>query len=178
MKNRIIFIRHGKSLGNEDQSYYLLPDPAIILSKTGVDECITLMKRLPEVLHNDRNGHVFTTFITSEFTRAKMTANIVLSQHPHHSPILHDRRLNEVYWCETEMKLVENRAQVKKRILSLIEQYPFNLVLFCHGQMMDAIDYKRGRAYNCEVRDYDRDDLIANYLLSTDGDELPLYNHQ
>lgn len=177
MKSVITFIRHGESIANVDKSFYHLPDPTIILSTKGVMQCVELMNTIHSILSHDQ-GHLYTTFITSEFIRAKLSANIVTAKLRLHSPIIHDRRLNEAYYCVQEVRLTETRHQIKQRILSLINQYPFNLVLFCHGQMMDAIDYKMGGARNCEVRTYDRDDLINNYLLSTEGDSIPIETKQ
>lgn len=163
MKSKITFIRHGESLGNVNKERYLLPDPAIILSDRGVMQCIELMEQFPALLDGDFDG-VFTTVITSQFQRAKLTADIVTSKTNLRNPILRDARLNEAFFCHKTGILTETRTEVKQRILSLVNQYPFNLILFCHGQFMESIDAKMPRPKNCEVRVYDREELIRNYL--------------
>lgn len=175
MKSKIVFIRHGESLGNANRERYYLPDPAIILSDKGVLQCIELMNNFPLILEeiNDFDG-VFTTILTSQFQRAKLTAEIVTCKTKLRNPILQDVRLNEAYFDHTNGKLTESRTDVKMRVSSLLQQYPFNLILFCHGQFMESIDHTKPRPKNCEVRIYDRDDLIQNYLRWHEKDTEPL----
>ena len=159
MKSSVIFIRHGESLGNCDPSYYKYPDAANILSPKGVMQALSLMDRINDHLPKDHFG-VHTQVVASEFIRAKITAGIVMSKVNLKLPIKYDNRLNEVYHSNHEAP-EETADEVKTRVLSLVEQHPFNLVLFCHGMLMRDIDQAKGGAKNCELRKYDRDDLIA-----------------
>jgi broad specificity phosphatase PhoE len=159
MKSSVIFIRHGESLGNVDPSYYQHPDAAIILSPKGVQQALALKDQIHTYMDPDHYG-VHTQVITSVIQRAKITADIVMSKVNLKLPILHDARLNEVYHSAHETP-EENSEEIRARVLSLVLQYPFNLILFCHGMLMRDIDPAKGGARNCEVRKYDRHDLIA-----------------
>jgi bisphosphoglycerate-dependent phosphoglycerate mutase len=171
LKSKIIFIRHGESLGNANRERYFLPDPAIILSDKGVMQCIELMGTFPDLLQeiNDFDG-VFTTVLTSQFQRAKLTAEIVTCKTKLRNPIVHDARLNEAFFDHSLVKLTETRSMIKQRVLSVLQQYPFNVIMFCHGQFMESIDHTKPRPRNCEVRIYDREDLLQNYLCWNEKD--------
>lgn len=158
MKSSVIFIRHGESLGNVDSSYYQYSDSAVILTQKGVDQALELKKTIREHLDSDHYG-IHTQVITSHMMRAKLTAEIVMSDINLKTPILHDARLNEVHHSGY-LIVDEDAADVRIRVRSLIEQYPFNLVLFCHGMLMGCVDPFKGGAQNCELRKYDRKALL------------------
>jgi len=158
MKSSVIFIRHGESLGNVDSRYYQYSDSAVILSQKGVDQALELKRTIREHLDPDHYG-IHTQVITSHMTRAKLTAEIVMAGINLKLPVLHDARLNEVYHS-SHLVVNEDASEVRARVRSLIEQYPFNLVLFCHGMLMGCIDPAKGGAQNCEVRKYDRNLLL------------------
>jgi broad specificity phosphatase PhoE len=162
MKPSVIFIRHGESLGNTDPSYYKHDDAANILSRTGVDQALELSTRIKKYLDEDHFG-LHTQVITSQYIRAKLTAGIVMSDVNLKLPVIHDYRLNEVYHSD-HLVVAETPAIVRARVRSLIEQHPFNLILFCHGMLMRDIDPAWGGAKNCELRKYERDHLL-NVLL-------------
>jgi broad specificity phosphatase PhoE len=156
--SHVIFIRHGESLGNVDGYYYTLPDVANILSSKGVDQCVELNKTFKDQLEHDFYK-TETTVIHSRYQRAKITAQIVT----HKSGIIihsEDARINEqghdIYGVASE-----SEESVKTRVRSIIEQYPFNLVLFTHGMLMGVIDPERGGARNCELRKYSREEILA-----------------
>jgi len=159
MKSSVIFIRHGESLGNTDPSYYKHTDAANILSPKGVNQALALSKEIKEHMCPDHFGK-YTRVIASEFVRAQLTARIVMHDVNLVLPIIHDYRLNEVYHSAHETP-EENPAEVRARVRSLVQDHPYNLVLFCHGMLMRDIDPVAGGAKNCELRKYDR-----NYLLN------------
>lgn len=162
MKPSVIFIRHGESLGNADESYYMHADAANILSKKGVDQALALSKKIKDHMEVDRYG-IHTQVITSHYIRAKITAGIVMSDVNLKLPILHDVRLNEVYHSDQVIPQ-ETPQVVRARVRSLIEQYPYHLILFCHGMLMRDIDPgHRQHPKNCELWKYDRETLL-NYL--------------
>jgi broad specificity phosphatase PhoE len=156
----VIFVRHGESLGNMDESHYLLPDVANILSPHGVKQCMDLAKVFKNHLNDDFYG-VHTTVFASRFQRAYLTAQIVTSEM--RVPITIDNRLNEVYHCARKQP-AESREHILARVRALVEQNHFNLILFTHGMLMREIDPSRGNVANAEVRKYDRKDLLDNYL--------------
>jgi len=155
MKNSIILIRHGESLGNTDPAYYGLPDAANILSKKGVDQCIDIIEPLREMMSEDfHNTH--TTILSSVYQRAKLTAQIVMAEMAHQ--VIEDRRINEIVHDLTGP--IEPVLSALERMRSVLYTYPFNLVCFTHGMFMGNLDYKKGNALNCEIRKYDRNDFI------------------
>lgn len=158
MKTSIILIRHGESLGNTDPSYYKHADVVNILSPKGVNQALDLSKRIKDYLDKDHFG-VHTRVISSEFIRAKLTAEIVMSDVHLKLPIISDYRLNEVYHSDHEQP-EESADEIKARVLSLVEDHPFNLVLFCHGMLMRDVDPVRGGSLNCELRKYDRQEFL------------------
>lgn len=162
MQTKVIFIRHGESLGNVNPEFYSYPDDAIILSELGVRQALKLRTALQTYLPPDFYG-VHTQVITSELMRAKLTQKIAMADVNLKLPVLSDARLNEVYHVSHGVH-DETGEEVKARVRSLVEQYPFHLVLFCHGMLMGEIDPARGGARNCEVRVYGRNDLLTNYL--------------
>lgn len=156
--SHVIFIRHGESLGNTDGYYYTLPDVANILSARGVQQCIHLRDNFKSYLEHDFYK-TETTVIHSRYQRAKITAQIVT----HGSGLVihsEDARINE-QGHDMSGEAVETEASVRARVKSLIEQYPFNLVLFTHGMLMGVIDPERGGARNCELRKYTREEILA-----------------
>lgn len=162
MQTQVIFIRHGESLGNIKPEFYSYPDDAIILSEKGVRQALDLRNNIENFLPSDFYG-VHTQVITSELMRAKLTQKIAMANINLKLPVLSDARLNEVYHVSHGVH-DETGPEVKRRVRSLVEQYPFHLILFCHGMLMGEIDPIRGGARNCEVRVYDRQDLLSNYL--------------
>lgn len=159
--NSVIFIRHGQSLGNVNHKYYHGPECSNILTATGVDQCLDLRGRIKSIMDPDYY-ETYTTVIASRFTRAQLTAKIVMCDTKY--DILVDARLNETIH-KAENEPIELDGDVIARVRSLIEQYEgSNLVLFCHGMMMGTIDPAKGNARNCEARKYDRDDFLRNYV--------------
>jgi broad specificity phosphatase PhoE len=158
MKTSIILIRHGESLGNTDPVYYKYPDVANVLSPKGVNQALELMNKIQDYMDKDHYGN-HTQVIASEYQRAKITADIVMSKVNLKLPIKYDYRLNEVYHSDHECP-EEEPHEIKQRVLSLVKHQPFNLILFCHGMLMRDVDPARGGAYNCELRKYDREEFI------------------
>ena len=160
MKNTITLIRHGESLANINPDHYQYPDKANILTAKGVNQCLDLMERMPTFMGNDFCG-LHTTVIASEYQRAKITADIVMSNINLKLPIKYDNRLNETYHSARHVR-EEATEDVRERVLSLVKQHPFNLILFCHGMLMANVDPAKGNnVKNCEIRQYDRNDFIA-----------------
>lgn len=147
-------IRHGESLGNTDPAYYKFPDAANVLSPKGVHQALALMEKMHTYMDKDHYGN-HTKVITSEYQRAKITAEIAMSNVNLKLPITSDYRLNEVYHSDHECP-EEDPEEIKHRVRSVVKHNPFNLILFCHGMLMRDVDPARGGAYNCEVRKYDR----------------------
>lgn len=159
--NSVIFIRHGQSLANVNHKYYHVPECANILTATGVDQCLELRDQMPKLMDEDY-FYSHTTVIASRFTRAQITAKIVMSNTKY--DILIDARLNETIH-KAEHEPIELEGNVIARVRSLVEQYEgSNLILFTHGMLMGTIDPTRGNAKNGEARKYDRDDFLRNYV--------------
>jgi phosphohistidine phosphatase SixA len=158
MKSSIILIRHGESLANLNPSHYQYPDVANILSLKGVKQCLGLMDEIHTHLEPDHFG-THTKVIASEFQRAKITADIVMSKVNLKLPITYDYRLNEVYHIENH-KPEETPEEVKHRVHSLVTHNPFNLVLFTHGLLMRMIDPSKKSVKNCAIRKYDRQEFL------------------
>ena len=153
--SKIILIRHGESLGNTEDRFYLLPDAANILSKKGVDQCIQLSNTIEALMEPDFHG-THTTVLTSAYQRAKLTAQIVMSKTNHR--LIEDKKLNEISHIVFS-KSIESPEECIVRMQKLLDQHEFNLVCFTHGLFMQALDDSKPRARNCEVRVYDRDDF-------------------
>lgn len=162
MDSKVIFIRHGESLGNVEPSYYLKGDEATILSRRGVDQCLELRAKMPSLMPADLFGN-YTQVITSQMIRAKLTQSIVMANFQLKLPVIHDARLNETYHSDHHVH-EEDDEEIKVRVRSLIEQHPFNLILFCHGMLMRSVDPAKGSVKNCEYRIYDRKELLDSYL--------------
>lgn len=158
----VIFIRHGESLANVDTGYYKHPDCAIILTQKGVDQCLELSTKMDSFIDDDRYG-TYTTVIASRMLRTQLTANIVMSKAQHKLPITIDARINETRHSLDGIA-DESNELVIARVRSLIEQNHCNLIIFTHGMLMGTVDPEKGYAYNCELRKYDREDLLNNYL--------------
>lgn len=162
----IILIRHGECLANVDSKYFDVHDCANILTPRGVNQCLELKEEIRSIMNPDRFG-THTTIIASKHKRTQLTAEIVTQGMGY--PILTDNRLNEC-WHEPSQENpadyvnTESREDVVRRVKSLIMQYEFDLVLFCHGVLMDVLDPRGWRVQNCEVRKYDRADFIQRIL--------------
>lgn len=166
MKSSIILVRHGESLGNLSQRYFDVHDSANILTQKGVEQCLALKDKMPSLMTKDPFG-THTTVISSKHQRAKLTAEIVMQGT--HLPIIHDARLNEC-WHDSDTGKhgtfynIEPREFVVDRVKRLVDQHEFNLILFCHGVLMDVLDPQGREVENCEVRKYDRKDFIERIL--------------
>ena len=150
----VTFIRHGESLANVNPHYYSVPDCANILTQNGVNQCIELSHSIEKYVSSN-------IIISSEYQRAKVTAQIVTSKF--NLPIQIDVRLNEVVH-ESLGKPIEKRDDVIKRIRSVVENYECDIVLFTHSVLMGMIDIEKGNASYCEVRQYSKPDLLNKYL--------------
>ena len=165
-KSKIVLIRHGESLGNTAQKYFECHDNANILTQKGVDQCLELKERIGSILSPDNMG-THTTVLASKHRRAQLTAEIVMQGQGF--PIIIDNRLNEC-WHESESKIhgtfynVESRDFVVNRIRKILDQYEFDVVMFCHGVLMEMLEPSKGWVENCEVREYDRQDFIERIL--------------
>jgi len=165
-KSSVILIRHGESLGNLSQRYFECHDTANILTQKGVDQCLELQAKISTIMNRDEMG-THTTVLASMHRRARLTAEIVTQGL--HLPIHVDNRLNEC-WHESETKVhgtfknVESVEFVKRRIQKILDQYEFDLILFCHGVLMEMLDPSYGYVLNTEVRKYDREDFEQRIL--------------
>lgn len=158
----VIFIRHGESIANIDTRYYRHPDYAIILTQKGVDQCLELSDKMHEYMEEDWFGK-YTTVIASRMLRTQLTANIVMSKSRHHFPVHIDPRINETHHTALEV-VTETHEHVRARVRSLVEDHHTNLILFTHGMLMCSVQESLGHAKNCEVRKYDREELLDVYL--------------
>ncbi len=153
----IILIRHGQSLGNADHQFYRHHDSANILTRHGVEQCLALSKEIQNIV--DLNYYdVSTTVISSRYHRARITAEIVMSELKKPVDFI-DARINEQI-TDDEGQAVEPEHEVLDRVRSLVLQHPFNLILFTHGMLMQVVDPARGHPDNCEYRKYERDELL------------------
>lgn len=158
----VIFIRHGESIANVDTRYYRHPDCAIVLSQKGVDQCLDLSDKIGSLMEDDWFGK-YTTVIASRMLRTQLTANIVMSKSRHHFPVHVDARINETHHTALEV-VTETDDHVRARVRSLVEEHHTNLILFTHGMLMRSVEPAKGHALNCEVRKYDREELLDVFL--------------
>lgn len=153
----IILIRHGESLGNADHHFYRHHDSANILTRKGVEQCLALSKEIQNIIDLNYYG-VSTTIISSRYHRARITAEIVMSEMKKPVDFI-DARINERI-TDDEGQPVEPEHEIRDRVKSLILQHPFDLILFTHGMLMEVVDPVKGRPDNCEYRKYERDELL------------------
>jgi broad specificity phosphatase PhoE len=162
----IILIRHGECLANADSRYFDVPDHANILTPKGVDQALALHKTLPSIMNEDRFG-THTTIIASKHKRTQLTAEIATFGMGY--PIVVDSRVNECWHQPSEHDPedyvnTESREFVVDRVKRVVDAHEFDLIIFCHGVLMDVLDPRGYRVENCEVRKYDRKDFIERIL--------------
>lgn len=157
MTNKVILIRHGRSTGNDDNSFYKHGiDSAVCLTKLGVLQSLNTGEQLKSImnsyLHWNWQG---VLAYTSEYTRAQQTARIVLDKMglptviPTIEPAINERQYgnndipsdfhrNPYATCTNGESLVEcrNRSSAWWKNYAEPQLSQRDIVLFCHGEVL------------------------------------------
>jgi broad specificity phosphatase PhoE len=155
--NRLFIMRHGGSTGNEAGSFYALNDSAICLTTNGIRQCLASAAMLVGVTPRwQKPGNFDVEAYTSEYTRARQTARVVLDQmgllslRPRIQPLINERD----YGTEYEDKMdqdpyfagndSESAVHARRRVSTFIRQidavlYRSDVVAFSHFGTIRAL---------------------------------------
>ena len=161
LNNRYFAIRHGNSLAN--QRKIIVSHPQHGVSEYGLSE--TGQQQVIESVDRDRQLDATTLIVSSDFRRARETAEIIHRQLDSHSPLSFDQRLRErnfgelelgpdsdyaSVWQEDEINAnnhllaVESPNEVMARVSELVSDYESRyseatVLLVSHGDALQIL---------------------------------------
>jgi broad specificity phosphatase PhoE len=132
--NRLIFVRHGGSTGNEDPAFYAYNDSALCLTTNGIRQALATAGILALVEPRwGKPGNFALEVFASEYNRARQTARITLDQmnllsiEPKISPLLNERDYGAKYDKKMDEQAdfggpgIETGAQAKRRVRGFLD---------------------------------------------------------
>lgn len=160
MVNKVIFVRHGQSTGNLDNSFYRHSiDSAICLTELGVRQALNAGEQLHSIHHSyfKWRWHGVLAY-ASEYTRAQQTARIVLDKmnlqmvEPAVEPAINERQYgdndishhefhkNPYATCTNGESMVECRNRFHRWWKNYAEPQlsQRDIILFCHGVLIQC----------------------------------------
>jgi len=161
LNNRYFAIRHGNSLAN--QQGIIVSHPQNGVSEYGLSE--TGQLQVIESVDKDRQLDAATLIVSSDFRRARETAEIIHRQLDSHSSLSFDQRLRERNFGELELgpdsayadvwqedeinadnhlRAVESPNQVMARVSELVSDYESSyskatVLLVSHGDALQIL---------------------------------------
>jgi broad specificity phosphatase PhoE len=132
--NRLIFVRHGGSTGNEDPAFYAYNDSALCLTTNGIRQALATAGILAQVDPRwGKPGNFALEVFVSEYNRAQQTARITLDQmnllsvQPKITPFLNEREYGMAYNKRMDEEAdfgapeCETGLQAKRRVMGFLD---------------------------------------------------------
>ncbi|WP_420383427.1 histidine phosphatase family protein [Novosphingobium sp.] len=133
--NRLIFVRHGGSTGNEDPAFYAYNDSALCLTTNGIRQALATAGILAQIEPRwGKPGNFALEVFASEYNRAQQTARITLDQmnllslRPRIAPLLNERDYGIAYDKRMDEQADdagqggESGLQAKRRVLGFLKE--------------------------------------------------------
>ena len=135
--NRLIFVRHGGSTGNEDATFYNYSDSALCLTTNGIRQALNTGAVLAQVEPRwAKPGNFALEVFASEYFRTQQTCRIVLDQmsllsvRPRIAPLLDERDYGATYDIRMDREADyagpngngETGQQAKRRVRGFLDE--------------------------------------------------------